>query len=322
MTGRESPLVSVCLITYNHANFIKEAIESVLMQETDFNFEIIISDDCSTDGTRIIIDEYLVNYPEKIKINPISSNIGMVANWISAVKFCKGKYIALLEGDDYWIDNEKLQKQVRFMIENPVYSIVAHDVKVIRESELVEADSLEHYSNDHDFTLNDLVTKQIFLQTASIIFLRSGLSEFPSWVNYKVKSIDFVLYLMLLKNGKGHYLAKIMSVYRMHTAGISHTTWKNRENRFEWDMLYILTNFKKSCNAINHSVLNDKIEYFLLRLFKNNPISSKNYLKSLLLLIRLNPRKNLYLFKGYIISNWIPNYLYNFYVALKRKWKV
>ena len=111
------PLVSVCLHTYNHADFIQEAIDSVLMQETNFSFEVIIGDDASTDGTSEIIDRYHREYPSKIKVLRSNENLGKYTgngrlNLIRELRACRGKYIALLEGDDYWLNPLKLQKQV------------------------------------------------------------------------------------------------------------------------------------------------------------------------------------------------------------------
>ena len=108
------PLVSIASITYNHEKFIAQAIDSFLMQETDFDFEIIIGEDCSTDDTLKIIKEYKAKYPDIIKLITSESNVGMMTNFIRTLEACSGKYIALCEGDDYWTDTLKLQKQVNF----------------------------------------------------------------------------------------------------------------------------------------------------------------------------------------------------------------
>ena len=105
------PVVSICSITYNHESYIEEAIDSFLMQETDFPFEIVVGEDYSTDGTRQIIEEYLEQYPNIIKLITSDNNVGPNRNFMRTLNACTGKYIAICEGDDYWIDNDKLINQ-------------------------------------------------------------------------------------------------------------------------------------------------------------------------------------------------------------------
>src|SRR5690606_34101688 len=126
------PLISVCMITYNHEAYIKQAIEGILMQQTNFDVELIIADDCSTDRTETIIRELIENHSEnfKIKYYRHDINIGMMPNFIFSLKKCTGKYIALCEGDDYWTDPLKLQKQVDFLEGNPEYGICFHNVRI------------------------------------------------------------------------------------------------------------------------------------------------------------------------------------------------
>ena len=96
--------VSVCMITYNHERFIAQAIESVLMQETDFRVELVIGEDCSTDGTRAIVREFGERFPERIRLLLPEHNLGMMPNFVATLSACRGQYVALLEGDDYWTD--------------------------------------------------------------------------------------------------------------------------------------------------------------------------------------------------------------------------
>lgn len=116
-------LVSVFMITYNHENYIEHAIEGVLMQKTSFPIELIIGEDCSTDNTRKIVREYEGRYTEIIKAQYPEKNRGMNNNFLTVLQSARGKYIALCEGDDYWTDPLKLQKQVDFLEANPEYSL-------------------------------------------------------------------------------------------------------------------------------------------------------------------------------------------------------
>ena len=119
-----TPKVSVCMITYNHEAFIRQAVESALMQKTTFEYEIVVGEDCSTDKTRETICEIAGKYPEKIVTNLQKVNVGGAENFLSTFAMCKGEYIAILEGDDYWTDPNKLQKQVEFLESNPDYGMV------------------------------------------------------------------------------------------------------------------------------------------------------------------------------------------------------
>lgn len=123
----KEPLVSAKMITYNHAPYIAQAIEGVLQQETNFPFELVIGEDCSTDGTREIVFDYQEKYPDIIRIITSSKNIGAKKNSFRTEKACRGKYIAYCEGDDYWHHPQKLQKQVDYMESHPECGLVFSD---------------------------------------------------------------------------------------------------------------------------------------------------------------------------------------------------
>ena len=131
--SRNTPLLSVIMITYKHEGFIAEAIDGVLMQECDFEVELIIADDCSPDKTSLIVSKYIETHPKGqwIKYTRHEHNKGMMPNFIFALEEAKGKYIAMCEGDDYWTDPYKLQKQVDFLEQNEEYNIVFHKVKIL-----------------------------------------------------------------------------------------------------------------------------------------------------------------------------------------------
>ena len=126
-----SPLVSVLMITYNHEKFLSTAIESVLMQEVSFPFEVVIGDDSSTDSTGDLCRKYALRNPDIIRLSSKDRNLGMITNFITTLSVCKGDFIAICEGDDYWIDPFKLQKQVNFLENNPGYALVHTNKKVL-----------------------------------------------------------------------------------------------------------------------------------------------------------------------------------------------
>jgi len=148
-------MVSVCMITYNHQRFIRQAIDSVLMQKVNFKYEIVISDDCSPDNTQDIIQEYAEKYPDIIKTILRKNNIGTVYNSYNVKLLCKGKYIAVLEGDDYWTDENKLQIQVNFLETHLDCFSVAHrneivDINGIHQSYNLNGQKLDRYFKKED----------------------------------------------------------------------------------------------------------------------------------------------------------------------------
>ena len=128
MINKQTPLVSIHCLAYNHKDYISQAIESFLMQKTNFQFEIVIGEDCSTDGTREIVFDYEKKYPDLIRVITSDKNVGMNENALRTKIAARGKYISFCEGDDYWIDPLKLQKQVDFLEANPDYGMVHTDL--------------------------------------------------------------------------------------------------------------------------------------------------------------------------------------------------
>ncbi len=119
MSSKKYPLISICCITYNQERYIRDTLEGLVMQRTNFPYEIVISDDCSKDGSREIIEEYKSKYPNLIQDVSPKQNIGVIENWKLVHVHSRGEYIAFCEGDDYWVDSQKLQKQVDYVIEHP-----------------------------------------------------------------------------------------------------------------------------------------------------------------------------------------------------------
>ena len=125
---KQSPVVSILMPTYNHEKYIAQAIESALMQKTDFKWELLIHDDCSTDSTLSIARLYSEKHPDKIKLLTETKNLGLMKSYKKLIETSKGKYLAVLESDDYWLDENKLQIQIDFLENNPDYGITATDI--------------------------------------------------------------------------------------------------------------------------------------------------------------------------------------------------
>jgi glycosyltransferase involved in cell wall biosynthesis len=225
---KQKPLVSVHLLTFNHAKFIRQSIESVVNQQTDFPFEIIIGDDHSTDGTSQIVDEYQTQYPDLIKVVRGKTNGGPQPNSIRILKNCRGKYMAALEGDDYWIDPLKLQKQVDFMEQNPDFAVCFTNTRVEFFENNEEPYLLNSDIEKDVFELKDLIaeTEVWFMGTATLFYTMSSIFPVQPWF-YKTKSGDIPMIMLAARHGKIKYLSDVTAAYRRHAAGASNTDHKD-----------------------------------------------------------------------------------------------
>jgi len=224
--------LSVVMPTYNHGKFISRAVESVLMQETDFEFELLIGEDGSTDGTREIVQRYKELHPKKVRLF-LNDRTNIVyinghptgrRNLITLLGEATGEYVALLEGDDYWIDPAKLQKQVDFLDQNDDFVLCCHNTRQIFGD---DPETILHVRPDWSditadvLTVEDQIRSVISFHTSSVVF-RNGVLELPDFF-WTVASADIALFTMLAKFGKIKYLDEVMSVYRKHAGGVSQT---------------------------------------------------------------------------------------------------
>jgi glycosyltransferase involved in cell wall biosynthesis len=220
-TACDQSMVSVAVITYNHEQFIAQAIESVLMQQMAFVVELVIGEDCSTDGTRRIVQAYARKYPNVIHVLLHKKNVGMARNYEAVSQACRGKYIAWLEGDDYWRTPQKLQKQVALMEANPHYSMCGTKTQfVITSSNGVEKDAgvLEPALLKPEYDLPDFLTG--YSMHTSSMLLRRELVEFPEWLNDLVMLRDACVFALYAEKGPVGYLSDVVSCYRVHPGGI------------------------------------------------------------------------------------------------------
>lgn len=230
------PTVSVCCITYNHERFLAQAIESVLMQETDFEVELLIGEDCSTDTTRAIAQAYEQRYPGRIQVLTPNANLGIMRNLMATFAASKGEYIAFLEGDDYWTDTTKLQRQVDALRANGHCALCCHDAEIFHDvgsvltmifSQHVAAHALPPPSEDGSYlqlTQLDLARVGWVIPSASLVFRSSSLPRpLPAWFA-GVYSGDYTLHLLSTGWGPALYLPRLMSRYRQHDQSVSSTT--------------------------------------------------------------------------------------------------
>jgi glycosyltransferase involved in cell wall biosynthesis len=209
------PLLTVCIITYNHARYIRQAINGVLKQEVNFPISILIADDCSKDGTRDILIEYKEKHPDLINLILQEKNVGPAQNWVDLITAPSSKYIAYLEGDDYWIDKTKLQKQVNFLEANPDHSFCFH--QAIRLSEQTSGYDVYPQNEISSFNAADFF-KMITIPMGSLVYRKAV----PIEVIKTHSHGDFLMLCSLLTHGKAYFIKEPMSVYRVHPNGVSY----------------------------------------------------------------------------------------------------
>ena len=259
-------LVSIVCDVFNHAGYLEDCLNGFMMQKTNFKFEILIHDDASTDGSQEIIKYFDRKYPDIIK--PIYQEENQYSKGIKTWANCqfpraKGKYIAICEGDDYWIDPLKLQKQVDFLIANPSFALCATRSKVDMYGEVSTNQLTKDVLDTRDILLEDWG-----LMTATLVFRKSAL-DLPLWF-HKVKHGDYSLQLLLSLHGDIKILPDVTSVYRIHGAGVSSKL--TAYVQCAW-VVFLLYEFNKTTNAKFYPEIKLKIK----RVFKNQMKFAKQY---------------------------------------------
>tara|TARA_R100000935_G_scaffold9921_3_gene19911 strand:- start:9298 stop:10224 length:927 start_codon:yes stop_codon:yes gene_type:complete len=296
MKNNSNPLVSVCMITYNHENYIKQAIEGVLMQECNFNIELIIANDKSTDRT----DEEIVNlintHSRSIRITYFShkNNLGMIPNFIFSLNKCKGKYIAMCEGDDFWTDPYKLQKQFDFLESNDDYVLSFHDAMENNNKNIV-------YNNKG----NDLCSEDLILNShlhTSTAFFRWNKEISKKTKGITVTNGDTALYSILGHFGKGKYIKDITpSIYRIHDGGV----WSGKTLDFKLSSAietykWILNNSDiKYKNALREKILKKSVS---LAVVQNSSKNWKSLIKNLSAIFGLSFKTGKFRYLLYLIK--------------------
>ena len=219
--------VSVCVITYNHELYITQCLQSIVGQQCSFDFEVIVRDDCSQDGTLEIIRDFQVRYPKIVKLLDASKNIGANKNILAVFSAAKGEYLALCEGDDYWLDNKKLSKQLAIMVSQPQLTFTAHPCWT-HDKEGLKTTAYIKSSDNLKITCKDvLAVSGQFAPTASYMFRRELHGCLPSWFADAPVG-DFFIEMYAIAMGRGLYLPEPMSVYRTFSAN-SWTTSNNEK---------------------------------------------------------------------------------------------
>lgn len=274
MTDVNPVMVSVCCITYNHENYISQALESFLMQETTFRVEILIGEDCSTDQTRSIIEGYVKMHPEKVTLIAHQPNKGAVRNQIDIMNRARGKYIAMCDGDDFWLDPLKLQKQVEFMETHEDAVICCNYSRVIDENNTLVYEHPEPRSLEFDYEAmlmgkreETRICSLMVRNIAEVMDIRK--QQWYYWTHGS--DTLFKLYAASQTNHKVYVLPEVMSCYRLHTGGVwSMIDSRLRKTRMISDFNLMIQHFSYSARMKRKLFKIYLQKYFLfdLRYFK------------------------------------------------------
>lgn len=222
----DTPLVSVCVQTYQHAPYIQKCLDGILMQKTDFAYEILLGEDNSSDGTREICIKYAKRHPDKIRffLHHRENNIAIDDvpsgrfNFMYNLYNAKGRYIAICEGDDYWTDSFKLQKQVDFLENNREYMLTFHDAQIMDEEGKIVTESKLGAARRCDRTQENMAVG-VLIPTLTVLF-RNVINQYPKEI-YKVMNCDTFLFALHGKYGEGKFLSCVKpAVYRKHAGGV------------------------------------------------------------------------------------------------------
>ncbi|KAA0944215.1 glycosyltransferase [Sporosarcina sp. ANT_H38] len=249
-----SILVSINCITFNQEHYIVDAIESFLMQKTNFIYEILIGEDCSTDSTKEIVEKYVIKFPKKIRLITSETNVGGRQNSIRLQRESKGKYIALCEGDDYWIDPYKLQKQVDYMEANPECTLCFHASEIIQAPNKRTGRFVKPYNMSKVSPTEDIIVGGGgFCDTATLLYPKILMENPPDfYLNAPVG--DYPMQMFLASQGYAYYIDECMSAYRRDVEG----SWSSRMNevatikensiKVNEGILHLLDEFNKYTN--------------------------------------------------------------------------
>lgn len=232
-----SPLVSVAMITYNHEAFIAQAVESVLAQRTDFEVELVIGEDCSTDRTREIVERLSREFPGAIRPVLHRENVGPQRNARAVLQHCRGEYVAVLEGDDYWNHEDKLSKQRAFLEQHPRHSMCFHPVRVLQ-------DGGEHVYPEPDARGQERDARELILHgnvvpTCSVLVRKRLLARLPDGFD-ALKMGDWPTWILTALNGPIGCVDEVMACYRIHQGGVwsgSSVAWRIATEEKMWALL-------------------------------------------------------------------------------------
>jgi glycosyltransferase involved in cell wall biosynthesis len=272
--------VNIVMVTYNQEKYIGKAIESVLMQKTNHSFNLIIGEDCSTDNTNEICKEYASKYPNRIMLLANSKNLGLVKNYLSCFQQCTGKYIAVLEGDDYWTDPLKLQKQVELMERDESIGLVHTNYKILNEhTERISSLPKKVFEQTLQFQ-GDIfakLIKQNFICAVTVMFRRNILDHinFNPFVENSCNTIDLIIYLQCAMINNVAFLQDQTAVYRVSSNSVSNNSNFEKIEKFAETKYFIRKYYLDQIKVAEYNIIILKKSLDVFLLFK--AIKTKEY---------------------------------------------
>lgn len=262
MEEKKPLMVSIICLIFNHEKYIRQCLDGILIQKTNYSYEVIIHDDASTDGSATIIREYAEKFPEIII--PIIETENLYSRQdgsFEKVVFnaCRGKYIAFCEGDDYWINPSKLQLQTEYLEKNDSVFIVGGKTYKLENTHLK---NYYHYSSKYDFSISDYIENITFIHTSTFFFKNSMdgyLKMFPESKRMMHGDISFVLFVFFKLGGTAHIIDDYFSVYRIHSESITHTSDHLNRNKNVDSYIYLLKRFNEQTNYLYDKVICNRV---------------------------------------------------------------
>jgi len=216
--GERDIKVSALILTYNHERFIGDAIEGVLMQKTDFPYELVITEDCSTDGTRDVIRKYWQKHPDRIRVSLNRHNIGAHRAIVRGYRACRGQYVTSMDGDDYWTSSDKLQRQADLLDCRPDCAMCFHCVTSLRDDGKQPLTLGRPPKVQEAYTLTEILDYN-FIPACSVMYRKGVFPEHPYWF-FLPPVGDWTQHILHALHGKIGYIDEPMAVYRMHAGGV------------------------------------------------------------------------------------------------------
>jgi glycosyltransferase involved in cell wall biosynthesis len=260
MSSRQDVAVSVLIVTYNHARFVRQALDGALAQRLPQPYEILVSEDCSTDGTSEIVQQYAESHPHLIRL--LLSERNLHSNEVVARGFraARGRYVALLDGDDYWTSDDKLQAQLAFLDARSDLTICFHNVQVVDEHSQSTGRLWNQPDQPEISGLRELLRGN-FIATSSVVYRRAAVAEIPAWYDRFFPVTDWPLHVLYAREGHIGYLDRTLGAYRLHGGGLFSTLGEREKLEANADFYRRL----RACSsgALAAEVARGQRDYFL-----------------------------------------------------------
>jgi glycosyltransferase involved in cell wall biosynthesis len=253
------PKLSILVTTYNLERYIKACLDSIISQQVNFKYEILIGEDNSKDGTVEIIKEYELKHPDLFRVFYNNPNLGYSSNLRHLIEQAKGELLIQIDGDDYIIDSTKLQQQVDALDTHKECAICFHNYCIVDSNGENRVDNVYAFKGDAVMP-NDYLLKTVLGPGNLAMMRRSALPEIiPTWINLSGNQVDYVTHCMAATEGRIYYIDKIMTAYRKHAGSV--TAVESEKKAFTW-RVYNIENLAKFYKAKANSLSAEGAAYF------------------------------------------------------------